>query len=129
MSERCKSKNAQGEPCSAAVYRDGYCRWHSPDPELREAVKVSRSKGGQNRSHVARARKRFRGNIQDFAHLQGVLLIAIDDVRNGKMEPGQATAIATLARAIQSLSPVANFDEQLNAMQSEINALKAASAA
>lgn len=92
-------------------------------------MNAGRAKGGQNRSHVARARKRFKGTIQDFAHLQGVLLIAIEDVRSGKLEPGQATAIATLARAIQSLSPVANFDDQLNAMQSEINALKASQVA
>ena len=129
MSERCKATNAEGKPCSAAVYKDGYCRWHSPDPELQEAVKVSRAKGGQNRANVARARKRFKGNIQDFAHLQGVLLTAIDDVRAGKLEPGHATAMATLAKAIMSLSPVANFDSQLAEMQSEINALKAASAA
>ena len=44
---RCQARNQQGGPCSAAHYRDGWCRWHHPD--LGEQRKVWAAKGGANR--------------------------------------------------------------------------------
>lgn len=126
MSDRtshCKAKNAKGEPCSATPWQDGYCRWHHP--EMKDVHRETSRKGGQNRSNAARARKRFQGTIKDYSELQGTLLQAMEDVKAGKLDPGPANAMANLARAVQSLAPVATFDALMTELRAEIAEAKA----
>ncbi len=122
--ERCRATNKNGQRCSATPpFRNGFCLWHDPE---RAAERSERArKGGKASSNLARARKRFKGSVKDFADLQGVLILAMDDVKTGKLEPGAANAMANLARAIQSLAPVASFDDLMTELRTELAEVKA----
>jgi hypothetical protein len=109
MDTQCKARNKTGEPCSATLYRDGYCRWHHPDLEAeRQANRVA---GGKAKSNVARARKRLkRLELED---VDAALCTALVNVLNGSLEPGLATAAATVARAIHSVRSATEFERRL----------------
>jgi hypothetical protein len=115
---RCQATNQQGDPCSAAHYRDGWCRWHHPD--LGEARKAWAAKGGRNGSHTARAKKKLAGDLRDLAGVKSLLLEAMDATRTGAMEPAVLSALATAARAVVAVAGVADFETQLAAMRREL---------
>jgi hypothetical protein len=58
--------------------------------------------------------------------VQAQLLLALEDVRAGELDPSVATAMATLARAIVTVAGVAEFEGRLDSMQREISDLKGA---
>jgi hypothetical protein len=115
---RCQALNQNGAPCSAQHYRDGWCWWHHP--ELKDKLRAVSAKGGRNRSNEARAKKALAGDLRDMAGVKASLLSALAKVERGGLDPAQASAMATLARAIVAVSGVADFEGQLAEMRQEI---------
>ncbi len=74
MDTGCTSPTKAGQPCSAAHYKDGYCRWHHPELEAqRQAERVA---GGKARSNRARARKRLADQVMTIDDLDALLCAA-----------------------------------------------------
>ncbi len=119
---RCQSNNQAGEPCSAKVWRDGWCHWHHPGNRERH-IAASRA-GGRARSNEARARKRLKGTDRDFATVLGKLLNGIDKVETGEIEPGVLNAMANAARAVQSLAGPVSIQEEIETLRREVDAIK-----
>src|SRR5687767_619883 len=95
---RCRASNQQGQPCAAAHWRDGWCRWHHPD--LGAERKAWSAKGGASRSNAERARRKLAGDLRDLAGVKAMLLEAMQATKDGTLEPGVLTALATAARAV-----------------------------
>lgn len=108
MLSRCKGQNADGKGCSAQPVRaDGFCYWHSPATADERAE--GRRRGGQNRSNRARAKKAAAGmTLDDIDVLLGVTL---KGTLTGRFTPGQATAAATVAKAMMAIREAATLDD------------------
>jgi hypothetical protein len=117
----CLSRNVDGSPCSARLWKDSYCIWHHPD-RIEQRREIS-AKGGKARSSAARAKKALKHDLRDMAGVKASLLSAIAKVEKGEMEPAILTAMATGARALVAVSGVADFEDQLAEMRQEIAAL------
>lgn len=114
--QRCQGTNATGEPCSARpVLADGYCYWHSPARAAERAE--NNRKGGQARSNKARTRKAYITGDLSLLEVRGLLSVALKDVLNGDCEPGRAQAAASVARAIASITEVADIEVRLAALE------------
>ena len=119
----CREHNIRGEPCGAAEWQDGYCRWHHP--EHRNQQREASIRGGRARSNRARAQKAFDLNqTRNLSDLLISLYGAIEQVLAGSLDPGPANAAANLARAIATIAGVADFQKQLEAMRAELEALQ-----
>ena len=103
--EKCQSIARNGKPCSATP-RPGrpYCAWH--DPEAAEQRREWSRRGGAARSNRERARKQIPDALTT-EELAGWLSVAFRKVLTGGMEPGVATAAATVARAVIAVSEAA----------------------
>ncbi len=101
--ERCLGQNKDGSPCSARTQAGTrFCPWHDPK---READRAEwRRKGGLGSSNKARARKALSGGFKDTATAQVVLLQVLARLYRGDFDPGVATAMASVARAIDALA-------------------------
>ena len=122
MSEpnRCQAQNQSGEPCGATHYRDGWCRWHHPDPEMREKHRAISARGGKERSNTNRARRKLAGDLRDLVGVKATLLEAMEEVRNGDMDPEIGRSLATLARAVVVVAGVADFEQELVRMREDM---------
>jgi hypothetical protein len=116
--KRCQAINQNGSPCSALHFRDGWCRWHHPD--LKDELREISSRGGKARSNAARAKKSIAGDLRDMRVVKAALMGALAKVSLGQMEPAQGQAMASIARALVAVSGVADFEDQLAEMRSEI---------
>ena len=103
--DRCQATARNGKPCSATP-RPGrpYCAWH--DPEAAEQRREWSRRGGAARSNRERARKQIPDALTT-EELAGWLSVAFRKVLTGGMEPGVATAAATVARAVIAVSEAA----------------------
>ena len=114
MVTKCKSQNADGNPCGATLYRQSeWCYWHHPD--LEERRKESRAKGGKNRSNERRAKKELR-NYAD-AELVAILSTVLGGLLQGKYEPGVATAAATVARTITQIRTSTELEARIQELE------------
>lgn len=109
MPMKCQAHNAQGEPCKADYYKDGFCRWHHP--EFKAVHREISRKGGKARSNAARAKKRLVALELD--ELDSVLGRALLDVLAGDLEPGLANAAANLARAIHQVKTASEIEQRI----------------
>src|SRR5687767_6882175 len=91
----CAGTTRAGKPCGSQVLCDGtHCYVHAPGREQERAE--ARRRGGEGRAAVRRAQRMMPTDLQPvFTTLASLL----DDVIAGRMEPKQATAAATVARA------------------------------
>jgi hypothetical protein len=124
---RCSATNKDGRPCSAQAWRDQLCRWHHPD--LEAARVEGRRRGGKNRSNATRARKQLAGDVRDMTDVKARLMIALDKVEKGELEPNVVTAMANVARAIATVAGVADFEGQLAELRHEVASLAESSGA
>ena len=125
MVERCQGTTIEGKPCGAKP-RPGapWCPWHDPALIARRA-EWSR-KGGKGKSHDARARKALSGGLKDVATAQAVLLQVLARLYRGDFDPAVATAMASVARAIDALartSAHASMEEHLADLARQVAAL------
>ncbi len=112
---RCQATNLAGKPCSAQVWRDGFCRWHHP--ELADDRRSWSAKGGASRSNSARARKKLSGDMKDLAGVKAMLLEGMEQTKAGEMEPNILTALSTAARAVVAVSGAGEIEERLAALE------------
>ena len=111
MASRCQATNQQGKPCGADHYRDGYCRWHHPD--LEGERRAWSAKGGSARSNRARAAKALPTELMSNDELSAWLTIQFRKLITGQIEPGIATASATVAKAIAEIQRGAQVEERI----------------
>ena len=115
MVARCTATNKDGRPCSAQAWKGALCRWHHPDLEAERAE--GRRRGGANKGNRARARREMADAALSLAELQGYVAVALWGVLAGRYTPGQATAVAALARAAVSVREVTELEERLAALE------------
>lgn len=116
--ERCKSLTVEGQPCGAAVWRDGWCRWHHPAnaEELAEA----RRKGGEASGNVNRKlRELAKLAPKDLADVEGLMRATLVAVLIGKVTPRQASAVAAVARALVAVQEAGEFESRLATLELE----------
>lgn len=80
-------------------------------------------KGGRNRANDQRARKALTGGFKDVATAQAVLLQVLARLYKGDFDPGVATAMASVARAINDLAKTgaqAEFEERLGRIERDL---------
>lgn len=103
MRDKCQGKTKEGKPCSATP-RPGsqWCAWHSP--EFADKRSEWSRKGGENSSHENRAKKALAGGFRDVEIAQATMLQVLAKLYKGEFDPAVATAMATVARAIDALA-------------------------
>ncbi len=112
---RCRGVRRDGSPCQApphAVNAAGWCWAHSP--ENAEARRVARAKGGQNKATAHRVDKLVPASLRPTL---ATLLAAVDEVKDGSLTPGQASAMASLASSIVRLYQTGVIEERLAALE------------
>jgi hypothetical protein len=107
----CQAANQSGKPCSAAHWRDGWCRWHHPD--LTEQRKAWSAKGGQQRSNRARAKKQLPADLLTTEELHSWLGIVFKKVITGTLDPPIATAAANVARTMVELTKTTLLEDRM----------------
>jgi hypothetical protein len=123
MAAMCEATAASGVPCSAPA-RPGrrWCIWHDPEAAA-ERREMSR-KGGAARSNKSRARKQYVDGILSPAELEGLIGATLKGVLVGKITPGQAQAVASLARAAVAVREAGSFEDQLADQRRELAMLR-----
>jgi hypothetical protein len=118
MATKCHATNAAGEPCQAMPLKGGeYCAWH--DPDLAERRKEWSLRGGKGKSNSARARKRLkRLELED---VDAALCTALVDVLNGTLEPGLATAAASVARTIHAVRTATEHERRISELEKSLD--------
>ncbi len=111
MDDRCQAINQSGEPCGAAHYRNGFCRWH--DPDLAAERRVWAAKGGRQSSNRARVKKALPDGMKTMQEIQTILSVTLTGVLSGRIEPGVANAMANVARAIRDIAGAAEMEERI----------------
>jgi hypothetical protein len=88
---------------------------------MQERRKAGQRRGGKNKSTVARAARTWAAigrQIPD-SDLPALLKATIVDVRAGRVEPAQATAIAALAKAAVSIVADIEFEKRISDLEME----------
>lgn len=116
---RCPARNRHGQPCDA-VPQPGkdFCIWH--DPERAEDRRLWSIRGGRARSNESRARRQLGTTSTQLADLVPTLFAAIDDVREGNITPPVASAVASLARAVVTVSTASDIEARITALESAL---------
>ncbi len=116
MAIKCQATNTAGNPCQAEPRKGrNWCVWH--DPELAERRKEWSLRGGHGKSNAVRAKKRLqRMELQD---VDAALCTALVDVLAGDLEPGLATAAATLARAIHAVRTATEHEQRIAELEAQ----------
>ncbi len=113
---KCTGQNRAGGPCGADVQPGRpFCIWH--DPERADDRRRWQAEGGRARSHTARAQRELEMADAGVKQLPGVLYRALQKCEAGELEPGRASAMATLGRAIVAATQAAELDERLTALE------------
>jgi hypothetical protein len=125
MATKCQSLNAASEPCGAEPLKgSSFCVWHHPD--LAERRKEWSLRGGKGKANAVRARKRLKR--LDLDEIDAALCSAMLDVLDGTLEPGIATAAASVARTISTVRSATEFEQRLAALESRSDSRKGWSA-
>ncbi len=123
QTEQCKATTAAGTPCSAQpVQPSGWCYWH--DPTLAADRAEARRKGGANKSNRVRAKKALPADPMTALELESWLGIVFRKLITGSLEPGVATAAASVAKAMVVVKEAGAVDalaEEVATLRVEIN--------
>ncbi len=112
----CAGTTRDGKPCqSFTMTGKGYCFSH--DPESSEQRRQRDLKGGHGKSTKARIRKGLGGDALTMIEVGGLLSRAIRKLEAGTIEPGTATAMATVARAFVAIQEVGAIEERLTRLE------------
>ena len=91
----CPAPTKTGKPCHGRPGESGYCFAH--DPATKDKREAARVKGGENSSHATRLEKLLPSRLRPtFDRLEA----AMKEVHEGRLDPRQATAMASLAGAM-----------------------------
>jgi len=111
MAAKCQAIARSGSPCgSAPLVGSSWCYIHSPDSA--EARRESSRRGGHARSNRARARASLPDPLSP-ADLQNILGGVLRDLVGGRLDPGVATAAATVSRALVALRQAVELEARL----------------
>ena len=112
MVARCPSVTREGKPCSATP-RPGsaWCVWHDPATKSQRVEWAKR--GGKARSNKSRAAKALPTALMSNDELSAWLTIQFRKLITGQIEPGVATASATVAKAIAEIQRGAQIEERI----------------
>jgi hypothetical protein len=91
-----------------------FCLMH--DPASADMRREAGRKGGHARSNQKRARKAMPTALTS-DELLVTLSRAIDKVEKGELEPGPANAIASLARAMNSIRETTEIERRLSELE------------
>lgn len=120
MDKRCTELTKAGKPCSAAHYKDGYCRWHHPDLEAkRQAERIA---GGRAKATSARAHKKVLAVGMALSEVDAAMCKALVDVLSGELEPNIGTAAATIARTVSAIRAASDLEHRLAALEQRADA-------
>lgn len=108
---RCQATNVTGEPCGAAHWRDGFCRWHHPG--IAEQRREWAIRGGRNSSTKARLKKQVHDGAMTTPELHALLCAVLKSTLSGRVDKGVANAVANLARAIKDVGGVADLEARI----------------
>ncbi len=111
MATGCRATNQAGRPCSAAVWQDGWCRWHAP--QLEQERRAWSARGGRGKSNKARAAKALPDNVLTPQQIEGMLGLALRGVLAGRVTPGAANAAAALGRALIEIRKATTLEERI----------------
>lgn len=113
---KCQGRNRRGGPCSATA-RTGrtWCVWH--DPDLAAQRQQWNRNAGQAKSNTARAKKRLLASGMELPEVDSALCQALREVLSGAIEPGVASAAASLARAIVQVRTISDLEVRLAALE------------
>ncbi len=107
-----------GKPCRGRPAESGYCFAH--DPATKDKREAARVKGGENSSHAARLEKLLPSRLRPtFDRLEA----AMKEVHEGRLNPRQATAMASVAGAMVKIIKACEEEAPL-APQFIVNNLK-----
>ena len=113
MAAICEAVRKDGEPCQTPIVGNGpYCFGHSPD--LREKRLAASRKGGQNKANRIRLAKIMPLRL---IPVWEQLEQALADVLDGRLEPRQASAAASLGRALVAVLQAGEFEERLRKLE------------
>ncbi len=109
----CAGTRADGQPCGAPIAGDdGYCYSHDPTRSIERHL--ARRRGGQNSASAAR----LRGLVPPrLLSVYGRLEAALEDVRTGTLTPQQATAMASVARALVSVLTAGELEQRVRDLE------------
>jgi hypothetical protein len=115
---KCSGTKTNGQPCQAlALPGESLCYAHHPDH--RDAYKEAQRRGGQNRSAYRRAARQWAAAGQEVEEtdLPALIRATIIDVRQGKVEPSVASAIAMLAKTAVQLTSDLELTKRIEALE------------
>jgi hypothetical protein len=113
--KRCTGTRKDGTPCGVAVMGSGtLCYAH--DPARSAERDQARRKGGANSATRARLDRLVPATLRPMI---GSLLDALDEVHAGKLDPRQASAMASLAGAITKAYGVGVLEERVQALEDQ----------
>lgn len=118
VSRQCTATTKQGPRCRAeALPGEALCFTHSPT--VRAQREESRRRGGQAKSNARRAAKFWAAAGREIADedLPAILKATILDVRAGRIEPGVATSIATLAKTAVAITVDIDLEKRIEALE------------
>lgn len=115
----CHALRADRSPCrSPVVLASGYCHLH--DPDRTDSSRAARARGGKGRARLARAERLVPSTLRP---LLASLLAAVDETRQGTLDPRTASAMAALAGAICRVYQAGVVEQQLADLQRQLDAL------
>jgi hypothetical protein len=115
---RCQGLRKDGQPCTAPVLGAGpWCFAH--DPERAAQRQQARERGGHNRGAVVRLRHLCPPRL---VPIFDQLETAMQEVHDGTLKPGQAIAMASLARAMCAILTAGELEERLRAIEGRASA-------
>lgn len=122
---RCQATNQQAKPCGAEHYRDGWCRWHHPD--LEGERRAWSAKGGSARSNKARAKRQLPDGAMEIGELGAWLGVVFRRLIAGDVEPGVATAAASLSRAMVEVARAGHVEDRIIEIERQLGIERSAS--
>ncbi len=122
MAKNCPSRTIAGEPCKGnPLPGRPYCLAHDPEAANRRAE--GSRKGGEARANAKRAARQWAaiGEQLSPAQLPAMLRACLISVRDGTMEPAQASAIAGLAKTSVQLSHDLELEARIAALEAIVD--------
>ena len=120
VSETCKHRKENGEPCSAAPLRDeDFCLWHHPDHS--EVVAEGRRLGGSRRKKEATVSTAFdfegTGTVEQIGRLVDIAIIETLTLENSN---SRNRTLASLALTAMKVVLAGKYAEQLAEVRSAL---------
>jgi hypothetical protein len=111
--KHCAGVRKDGQACQGPVLDGG--RWcFAHDPTRAAERQAARTKGGHNRGAVVRLRRLCPPRL---VPIFDQLAAALQEVHDGTLSPPQATAMASLARAMCALLQAGELEERLRELE------------